>query len=192
MMKIVISERQKKLLEKLLDISEQTFGPRPPKRKPRLPLYTPSYAEMKVSDKGLELIKKHENFEPEQYVCPAGKLTIGYGTRISSCPELKGKKISDEVATGYLKKHITDEIIPVIKNNVKVPLGQPQIDALVALIHNIGSGNFLKSNLLKNINLKDKEAALRDWKEFKLSKGKVQPGLEQRRQEEINLFFQGK
>ena len=34
---------------------------------------------MKVSEKGLAIIKKYEGCRLTAYVCPAGKLTIGYG-----------------------------------------------------------------------------------------------------------------
>ena len=34
---------------------------------------------MKTNTKGLDLIKQFEGFIPKAYLCPAGKLTIGYG-----------------------------------------------------------------------------------------------------------------
>lgn len=34
---------------------------------------------MKISQKGLDLIKEFEGFRGSPYRCPAGKLTIGYG-----------------------------------------------------------------------------------------------------------------
>ena len=34
---------------------------------------------MKTSQRGIDLIKQFEGCRLESYVCPAGKLTIGYG-----------------------------------------------------------------------------------------------------------------
>ena len=36
-------------------------------------------SNMHISQEGIALIKKFEGCELEAYVCPAGKLTIGYG-----------------------------------------------------------------------------------------------------------------
>jgi hypothetical protein len=44
-------------------------------------------APMNMSDAGMDLIRKYECFKSKVYVCPAGKLTIGYGHVL-----LKGEK----------------------------------------------------------------------------------------------------
>jgi len=195
--KILIEESEKIRIKNLYNISEQkwkqqqTWGPIPFKNKsPKLPMYKPLGLGGQISQQGLNLVKKHENFKPEEYICPSGKPTIGYGTRVDLNPELKGKKISDEVATGYVRKEMNDVIIPFIGKNVKIPLIQPQLDALASLIYNIGTGNFKKSQLLNAINSNDEEGIKKNWEEFKLSKGRVLPGLEKRREDDLNLFIE--
>ena len=189
--KIILTQEEKNRIKTLY---EQIIGPTPgPKNKfstiDMRKLYSTDFSP---SEKSLNIIKKYENFEPEEYICPSGKKTIGYGTRLDYCPELKGKKISDEVATAYLKKDIRDKVSPVIKKNVKVPINQNQIDALISLIYNIGTTNFAKSNLLKSLNSGDFSKLKKDWEEFRVSKGKVLGGLVNRRKEELDLFFSKK
>lgn len=170
-------------------ISEQLYG-KPPQEIENPFDFGRIWGKAKnVSSAGLNLIKKHESFKEKPYNCPSGKKTIGYGTRIDLHPELNGKKISDDVATAYLKKDIDSTVVPTIKNNVKVPLNQNQFNALASLIYNIGRSNFLNSDLLKVINSKNTKDIKKNWSEFQLGGGKVLPGLVKRREEEINLFF---
>lgn len=145
---------------------------------------------VRYSDTAVNLIKKYESFENKTYLCPSGKKTIGYGTRVDYHPEIKkGTCITEKKATELLKKDLDTLVTPVIKKNVKVKLKQNQIDALYSLIHNIGVNNFIKSNVLKLLNLRRFTKMKKDWQEFQMGGGKVLTGLQKRRQEELNLFF---
>ena len=104
---------------------------------------------LRYSDKALNLIKKYESFNNKSYLCPSGKKTIGYGTRLDYHPEIKkGVCITEPKATELLRKDLDTLVTPVIKKNIKVKLKQNQIDALYSLIHNIGVNNFINSNVL--------------------------------------------
>jgi lysozyme len=182
-MKIIISKNQ------LKSITEQYLG-----QSPKEPINPFDFGNIlnrvnNVSSQAVKLIKNYEKFKEKEYIDDAGKLTIGYGTRLDYYPELKNKKISDEVATAYLKKNLESEVIPAIKRNVKRPLNQNQMNALASLIYNIGSTNFVNSELLKAINSKNFKEIKKNWEEFRLGDGKVLPGLVKRRAEEIKLFF---
>ena len=48
---------------------------------------------MKISDKGIKLIKEFEGLRLEAYKCPAGVWTIGYG---HTKGVMEGDKITDE------------------------------------------------------------------------------------------------
>ena len=145
---------------------------------------------VRYSNQALNLIKKFESFQDKAYLCSAGKKTIGYGTRLDYHPEIKKNVcITEPKATELLKKDLDTLVTPVIKKNVKVKLKQNQIDALYSLIHNIGVNNFINSNVLKLINMRRFTKMKKDWQEFQMGGGKVLPGLQRRRQEELALFF---
>jgi lysozyme len=182
-MKIIISKNQ------LKSITEQYLGQSP--KKPVNPFDFGNILNRvnNTYSKAVNLIKNYEKFKEKEYIDDAGKLTIGYGTRLAYYPELKNRKISDEVATAYLKKNLESEVIPAIKRNVKRPLNQNQINALASLIYNIGITNFANSELLKAINSKNFKEIKKNWEEFRLGDGQVLPGLVRRRAEEIKLFF---
>lgn len=188
--KFIISEMEKCRIKGLY---EQKIGPVPnPDYKPGFKIFDFSKiygGATNISKEGLDLIKNYEGFRELPYKCSAGKDTIGYGTRLDYYPECKGKKFTEQEATKYLIKTVNDHIVPVIKKHVKVPLNQNQINALISLLYNIGEDNFVKSNLLKDINKGDEEGIKKNWSEFRLADGKVSPGLVKRRTEEIQLFF---
>lgn len=169
--------------------SQTPFLKKTQQQEPQQP-YTFGSGPLIFSDRAVNLIKKYESFENKTYLCPSGKKTIGYGTRLDYHPEIKkGTCITEKKATELLKKDLDTLVTPVIKKNVKVKLKQNQIDALYSLIHNIGVNNFIKSNVLKLLNLRRFTKMKKDWQEFQMGGGKVLSGLQKRRQEELNLFF---
>ena len=140
--------------------------------------------------RGDDIMKKYEKFVDKTYLCSAGKKTIGYGTRLDYHPEIKKNVcITEPKATELLRKDLDTLVTPVIKKNIKVKLKQNQIDALYSLIHNIGVNNFINSNVLKLINMRRFTKMKKDWQEFQMGGGRVLPGLQRRRQEELALFF---
>lgn len=145
---------------------------------------------LRYSDNAINLIKKYESFANKSYLCPSGKKTIGYGTRIDYHPEIKkGTCITEKKAIELLRKDLDTLVTPVIKKNIKVKLKQNQIDALYSLIHNIGVNNFVNSNVLKLLNRRRFTRMKKDWQEFQMGGGRVLPGLQKRRQDELRLFF---
>lgn len=182
-MKIIISEKQ------LKSITEQYLGQAPKKIENPFDFGNVLSSVNNVSAQGVDLIKKYEKFDDKEYIDDAGKLSIGYGTRLKYHPELKNKKINDEVATAYLKKVLDSEVVPSIKRNIKIPLNQNQLNAVASLIYNIGSSKFANSKLLKAINSKNINEIIKNWQEFRLGDGEILDGLVKRRAEEIKLFF---
>lgn len=142
--------------------------------------------EMKVSEKGLNIIKESESLQLKAYKCPAGILTIGYG---HTGPDvLPGMTINQVAADVYLKLDCA-VAEHAINRLVKIPLNQNQFDALVSLVFNIGTGAFQRSTLLKRINEGDFGAASDEFLKWTKSKGKELPGLVIRRNKERNLFL---
>ena len=177
-MKLFIEEKEKKL------ILEQYLGKAPEKME--YPFDFSKQFQSGLED-SVNLIKKHEGFCDGIKKCPPH--TIGYGTRTDLHPELQGKKIDDVVATAYVKKDLRGQVLPSIKNFVKIPLTNNQSAALSSLIYNIGPERFRGSELLKDLNSKNWPGVKKNWSEFVLSDGKVMKGLKKRREDEIALFF---
>ena len=133
------------------------------------------------------LIKKYEGCSLKAYKCPAGVLTIGYGTTVY--PDGKkvkeGDQITTEQAETYLNHYVMNEIMPHIRD---LCLNDNQVIALTSLIYNIGWGAFSKSKCYKAIKEKDWCTAYQEWTWIKAN-GKVLLGLVKRRAEEKYLFF---
>lgn len=143
---------------------------------------------MKISSKGLELIKKYEGFSPKKYLCPAGKPTIGYGHVIQSGETYT--TLTEKEALELLDQD-ADVAENTVNNLVKVPLNQNQFDALVSLVYNWGSGRFLRSQLLQNINNRNYTGVTLGFLKINKIKGVISRGLTNRRIAEANLFNEG-
>lgn len=145
---------------------------------------------MNISQKGLEFIKKYEGFKSKPYLCPAGKLTIGYGHVISTHEQFNTaitEKDADRILLNDLK--VTET---TVAKAVIVPLTQGKYDALVSLVYNWGGGNFLRSLGLRCLNNSDYRKAADEF--FSLEsgvvtiKGKFSQGLYNRRQAELDMW----
>lgn len=141
---------------------------------------------MKTSLAGLRLIKKFEGLRLKAYICPAGVLTIGYGsTGAHVKPEMV---ITAAEAEALLIKDLA-RFENAINRLVKVPLNQNQFDALASFIFNIGIGAFEKSTLLRILNTGNYNAAADQFGRWTRGGGVVLEGLVKRRKEEKNLFL---
>lgn len=138
---------------------------------------------MKISEAGIKLICKWEEFRGYAYVCPAGLWTIGYGHTDRVKPT---DKIDLAQGEAYLRKDL--EIVERCLNSLAIKLNQNQYDALCSLIFNIGIGNFLRSTLLKCLQAKQYDKASAEFLKWRKANGKVLKGLEARRKDEQELF----
>ncbi len=142
---------------------------------------------MKISQEGLDLIKKFEGLRLKAYKCPAGVWTIGYGSTVGV---VGGQEITEADAEAFLKYDLFDPEL-FIDFYVTVPLAQEQFDALVSLVFNIGIGAFRKSTLLKKLNAGDYRGAAKEFDRWTRAGGIVLSGLIGRRRIEKELFLRG-
>ena len=135
------------------------------------------------------LIKRYESFRPQAYMCPAHKLTIGYGTTVypDGKPVKKGDMITEKKAEEYLEDYIEKNIKPIYKR-IPYVLTDNQERALESLIYNIGAGAFLRSKLFVAIKEKNYVEICRQW-DFGFKQNLK--GLFKRRTEELYLFMKG-
>ena len=140
---------------------------------------------MKASDKGIELIKKHEGFRAKAYKCPADKWTIGYGHTLN----VKSTDVIDKAqAEVFLRQDVEFAEKEVNKHNLNI--NQNQFDALVSFVFNLGVGNFARSTLLRKIKSNANDPTIRrEFERWIYAGGKILNGLVRRREEEANLYF---
>lgn len=140
---------------------------------------------MKVSNNGINLIKRFEGLELKAYKDSVGILTIGYG---HTHAVKAGDVITGEQADAFLREDLQVAEL-TINTNVKVKLNQGQFDALASFVFNLGSGNFVKSTLIKKLNAGDYAGAVDEFGKWVNAGGKKLPGLVKRRAAEREVFL---
>ena len=146
---------------------------------------------MTVSNKGLNIIKKHEGRKLTAYICPAGKPTIGYGNTFyaNGKPVKMGDKITKLEAESLLVI-VVNQFASRVLNVLKKPVTQNQFDALVSFAYNTGIGNFSRSTLLRKVNANPNDATIAgEFAKWNKGGGVVLRGLTRRRKEESDLYF---
>jgi lysozyme len=147
---------------------------------------------VKISQQGLDLIKHYEQGPGggcalESYVCNGGVWTIGWG-------HTKGVRFGQHATEDQCRQFLLDDVAETeatINRVVRMPLVQHQFDALVALVFNIGSGNFFSSTLRKKLNAGDYEGAAEQFGRWNISNSVTLKGLVRRRADETKLFLTG-
>ena len=140
---------------------------------------------MRISQTGIDLIKQFEGFRSKAYICPAGVLTIGYGST--------GKHVQPgtSINTAYGEKLLREDVArfeSAVNRLVRVPMSQGQFDALVSFAFNVGEGALAKSTLLRKLNAGDYSGAAQEFKRWNRGGGRVLAGLVKRREAEATLF----
>ena len=140
--------------------------------------------KMKISEDGLELIKKFEGCETTAYQDSVGVWTIGFG-HTKGVEE--GQTCSIEDAESMLADEM-DEYEGYINNMVKVDLQQHEFDALVAWVYNLGPTNLGESTMLKVLNGGQFDRVPDEINRWTRAGGEILEGLVRRRQAESLMF----
>lgn len=148
---------------------------------------------MRISNRGLDLIKDFEGCRLTAYKCPAGVWTIGYG-------HTKGVREGMVITLRDAENYLLDDVAPAesaVRWGVAPGLQQCEFDALVSFTFNLGAANLKKSTLLKRINSgyfgDELEEEFMKWVKVKSGgQFKAAPGLVRRRAAEWRLFREGR
>ena len=147
---------------------------------------------MRISQKGIELIKRFEGFASSPYLCSAGVPTIGYGSTYyedGTKVKLSDSSISEERAESLFKKvvnHYELAVDSIVRNDIT----QNQFDALVSFAYNVGVTNFKNSTLIKKVNANPNDPDItKQFMRWIRAGGKVIKGLINRRRVEAQLYF---
>jgi lysozyme len=141
--------------------------------------------EFRYSDKGLALTKGFEGLRTAAYQDCAGVWTIGYGH--TGPGVVLGMQVSDSEAGVLLLADLADAVA-CVNLRVRVAISQGQFDAMVDFCFNAGCGNFLKSTLLRKVNLGDFVGAAAQFGLWVHAGGEVVAGLVRRRKAEETVF----
>ena len=141
---------------------------------------------MRISEKGLNLIKAFEGLRLEAYLCPAKVWTIGYGHtgKVEGLKIKKGLMISRRQANELLIDDLEKFEKKVMKYNKKYQWTQNEFDALVSFAFNIGSIDQLTA-----LGTRSKKTIADKILLYNKAGGKVLAGLSRRREAERALFL---
>ena len=146
---------------------------------------------MRISPRGLSLLKQFEGCILVPYKDSAGLWTIGYGHLIAdgrTLPDSAKYKISQKQADLLLKY----DVIPrekAVERRCTVPLHQTEFDARVSFVFNLGAGCFQRSTIRQKLNRGDRAGAAKVLLRYNRAGGKVIKGLVNRRMAEFKLFM---
>ena len=161
-----------------------------------------SSKDMKLSKRGIDLMKRYEGFSSAPYVDMVGVSTIGYGN--TYYPDRRKVRLSDPHLTEEQAAKLSMDIInldfsPAVNKIFKQEiasgkLNQNMFDALVSLAYNIGVNALANSNSITGNIKKGNYSAAADgfllWNKGRVN-GVLKPinGLTRRRKEERELFL---
>jgi lysozyme len=145
---------------------------------------------MQISERGLELIKRHEKLKLQRYLDLGGRPTIGWG-HLCGTGEENLTDCSPHEADLLLIKDVAMAERTVRWNlcRVGIPLSQDQFDALCSLTFNIGASAVRDSTLVRKIKSGDVAGAADEFARWNHCKGVVSIELTRRRGEERALFL---
>lgn len=139
----------------------------------------------KISQKGLDLLKKLEGFSANSYKDSGGVWTVGYGTTKGV---YAGLEVCQEEAEHFLQRDL-EATEKAVETAIKVPLNDNEFAALVVFAYNVGIGAFKLSTLLKMLNSGYLASAADQFARWNKVNGVEVKGLTNRREAEHDLFL---
>lgn len=142
---------------------------------------------MQCNERGRNLIKSFEGLRLEAYRCPAGILTIGYG---STGPHVKtGMVITPGEADRLFDKDLSRFEVGVTAMLCGVPTSEDEFSAMCSLAFNIGLQRFATSTLLKRHKAGNKIGTANAFLSWVFAGKRKLPGLIRRREAERSLYL---
>jgi len=140
---------------------------------------------MQPSKDAIDLVKASEGLRLDAYQDDGGTWTIGWG---HTDGVHEGMRITEQQAEEFLAADLATagRWVSIL---VKVPLTQPQFDALIDFVFNEGQEHLRTSTLLRLLNAGQVQAAAAQFKYWNIAAGQVEQGLVKRRAAEAVLFL---
>jgi lysozyme len=140
------------------------------------------------------IVKTFEGYRSKAYKCQAGVWTVGYGQTGTDIKE--GSTTTPAVAEAWLEARLEKDLVWLRNKLQPLVLESHQEAALLSLVYNIGTGNFIKSSVFRYLRSVENGETLpiklmeASWKAWNKAGGKVSKGLMNRRKVEWDLFSQ--
>lgn len=148
---------------------------------------------MKISQNGINLIKKFEGVRSRPYRCPAGLWTVGVGHLIGDgkqLPDSYNRSFTENEIDAILRKDLARfERGVVMQFPMSYRFTQGMFDALVSFSFNLGLGALQRSTVRSALLRYDKVKASESLLKYCRAGGKILKGLQLRRQEEYKLLM---
>jgi lysozyme len=152
---------------------------------------------LKLSNKGLELIKQFEGFRSAPYRVAVGVWTVGYGN--TYYPDGRKVSASDKPLTigeasqlklDIINKDFAPAVNTLLADEIKAgKVNQNMFDALVSLSYNIGTGALSRSSVIRHLKQGNKQKAADAFLLWNKAGGRTLNGLVRRREAERKLFL---
>lgn len=136
---------------------------------------------MKISQNGINLIKKYEGCRLTAYKCPAGVWTIGYGHTLGVRSH---DIITQDQAEEFLRQDLEKYEHTVMACDDVYHWTQNEFDALVSFAYNVGNIIGVTAHYKRS-----KEQIANAIYLYNKANGRTLPGLVKRRCEEHDLFI---
>jgi lysozyme len=143
-----------------------------------------SINNLTYSKSGLKLTEGFEGLRLQAYQDSVGVWTIGYGHTGGVYP---GMAISQLQAEQFLLTDV-QSAVHCVNQALNVVVTQDEFDSLVDFVFNVGSGNFVQSTLLKDLNDRNFADAAQQFLVWDKAGGQVLAGLMRRRAAESHHF----
>jgi|26BtaG_2_1085354.scaffolds.fasta_scaffold00182_14 lysozyme len=152
---------------------------------------------LKLSNKGLELIKQFEGFRSAPYRDAVGVWTVGYGNTYYP----NGRKVSgsdkpltigeaNQLKLDIINKDFAPAVNTLLADEIKAgKVNQNMFDALVSLSYNIGTGSLSRSSVIRHLKQGNKQKAADAFLLWVKAGGRTLNGLVRRREAERKLFL---
>jgi lysozyme len=137
----------------------------------------------------VEMVKRFEGVKLRAYRCPAGVLTIGFGSTIGVT---EGMVWTQEQANADLRKQVAQFMLAVLKRCPQLHL-EPQelLIACTSLAYNIGAGAFGASQVCRKTKYRDYLNAAKSFMNWRFIHGAESLGLKNRRTIEQAKYLSG-
>lgn len=151
--------------------------------------------QMKLSDKGFEMLAVFEGFRSAPYRDSVGVPTIGYGNtyyldgrKVTMSDKPISKDEAKKLKIAVINKDFAPAVNRLLENQIKAgKITQNMFDALISLVYNIGVGALAKSSVINHLKNDDKQKSADAFLLWKNAGGK--PILLKRRQKEREVFL---
>jgi lysozyme len=146
---------------------------------------------MRVSSHAIALIQNFEGLRTKAYKADPNEkyYTIGYG---HYGPDVTPTTvITSDYAYELLKNDVNrfaSDLSRYMERD-QINLTQPQFDAVLSFVYNLGFANLISSTLWKKLKAKDYKGASEEFCRWNKCNGKILKGLIVRREKEKQLFL---